>query len=150
MPRHYQRTHGFTLIEVILVIGLIGLLAGLAIPLYQRFQVSSELDDTAHGVTQSLRFAQARAMASDGWQAYGVHFEDTRYVVFAGTEYQADDPQNEATDIPSVLRLAPEYTDVVFDRVTGQTSMAGAIKIQTDGTESRMITINELGIIDEQ
>jgi prepilin-type N-terminal cleavage/methylation domain-containing protein len=138
---------GFTLIEVLLVIGLIGFLVALAIPFYQGFQVSSELDNTVHGLVQTLRFAQAEAMASKGFQPWGVHIEEKRFVLFQGSEYRSNDPFSEETAMPGVLSLQSEYKDVVFDRVTGTTAMAGKIVISSNTNESHVIIINNLGVV---
>jgi len=65
--RYYQtkeRGAGFTFIEVLIVIAILGVIAGFAIPFYQSFQVASNLDNTAQQLVSTLRLAQARAMAS--------------------------------------------------------------------------------------
>ena len=147
MKNILPRQPGFSLIEVLIVIGLIGFLVALAIPFYQGFQVSSELDNTVHSLVQTLRFAQAEAMASEGYQPWGVHFEGKRFVLFRGGEYQPKDPTNEETAMPGVLSIFSEYKDVIFDRVTGATTMAGKITISSNTEESHTIVINNLGVV---
>ena len=136
---------GFTFIEVLLVIGIIGVLVGLAIPFYQSFQVSSQLDNSTQEIVQTLRRAQARSMASESLSAFGVHFAGRKFVLFQGAIYNPADPLNEAVDLPNTLTITPA-TDVVFSMTKGIPDSTNSILISTSG-ESKTITINELGVV---
>jgi type II secretion system protein H len=140
---------GFTLLEVLLVIGLLGLLVALAIPFYQSFQVSSELDNVAQELVQTLRLAQAKAMASEGWQPFGVHLEENKFVLFQGPVYRADDPFNEETTVAGVLSISYEHQETVFNAITGTTLNIGRISISSTNSRSRNLIINELGVVNE-
>lgn len=139
---------GFTFIEVLLVIAIIGLIGGLAIPFYQSFQVSSQLDDTTQAVVQALRRAQAEAMASVGYESAGVHFEQNRFVVFRGKEFNSSDPFNENTEAPRTLSIQAEVKDLIFTRVRGTSLTPGTIVMKDNIGGSRTITVNEEGAVD--
>lgn len=145
-----RQQSGFTFIEVLLVIGLLGLLAALAIPFYQSFQVTSELDNTTHEIISTLREAQSKAMASQGWQAWGVHFANREFILFQGSAYNPADPVNRATAVPGVLSIDAEHKDVIFSAVNGTTSTMGKIGIRATSGRSHYLIINELGVVDEE
>jgi prepilin-type N-terminal cleavage/methylation domain-containing protein len=61
-----MRARGFTLIEILLSVALIGILAGLSLPVYQAFQVKNDLSVAVDTVVQSMRRAQMLSRASQG------------------------------------------------------------------------------------
>ncbi|MFA5134899.1 MAG: type II secretion system protein [Patescibacteria group bacterium] len=141
------QSNGFTFIEVLIVIGMLGLLSGLAIPFYQSFQVDSRLDDTAHEAAQALRRAQSMAMASDALSAFGVHFDGQQFVLFRGHAYVPGDQFNDVVDVSQPLSVTA--ADVVFEAVTG-TAAPATVTISAAAGRSRTLTINNLGIVNVQ
>jgi len=139
---------GFTFIEVIIVIAVLGIIVGLGIPFYQSFQVSSQLDNTTQQLIQTLRRAQLKATASENFSDFGVHFELQSFTLFQGSTYSPIDSLNEVYDLTSVLSISSgPGPDVVFARVDGTTSNTGSVTITTSNGESSIITINGLGAI---
>lgn len=147
MTQHHVQLRGFTFLEVLVVLGVLGVLVGLAIPFYQSFQVDSRLDDTAHEVVQTLRIAQSKAMASESFSAHGVHFEAQRFILFRGDTYVVGDPFNEVTGVAQPLSFTSG--DIVFDTVTGIT-VGSTITVSTSTGRTRTVTINSLGVVDVQ
>jgi len=139
-------TYGFTFVEVLLVIGILGIIVGLAIPFYQSFQISSRLDDTTQEAIQTLRRAQLKAMASEDFSDFGVHFEPQRFVLFKGDAYNPADLLNETVNLPSVLSISP-VADIVFSAIKGAVGGTASITIQTRSGETNTININELGVV---
>jgi prepilin-type N-terminal cleavage/methylation domain-containing protein len=141
---------GFTFIEVLIVIALLGLLVGLSIPFYQSFQVSNQLDTTAFEIVQTLRLAQAKAMAGENEENFGVHFESQKFVLFEGDVYQNADPANEVTEIPKTLSVATSFgQNIIFSRIKGETSPGGTVTVRSDINESKAIQINVKGNINQ-
>src|SRR5262252_8758547 len=72
-PRHYKREitmsviqKGFTLIELMIVVAIIGILAAIAIPAYQDYTVRSK-------VTEGLNLAaSAKTTVAEGFQSGGL------------------------------------------------------------------------------
>lgn len=139
---------GFTLLEVMLVIGILGLIVGLAIPFYQSFQLSTQLDNTSRELMRAFRQAQTRAMASESFSAFGVHLEQQKFVVFKGDTYSVADPANEVTEMPGVVSLSSLTSDVIFTKVKGYPNTTATVTVSTPYGESRTITINEEGVVD--
>jgi len=140
---------GFTLVEVLVSLGIIGLLIGLAIPFYQTFYLSSQLDNTTSELIQTLRKAQLKAMASEGDQPFGVHLEQRRFILFKGF-YNPSDNYNEIFDLPNTVLISSGVgQNVIFNQLKGTTSNLITITINSSNNRSRNISIiNQLGKID--
>ena len=150
MMKLRPQKNGFTLVEVLIVIGILGIIVAFAIPFYQSFQVSSQMDNFTQEILQNLRRAQVRAMASESFSEFGVHFESNRFVIFRGSSYSPSDPFNEEVVLPDVFNISTgTSSDVVFARIIGTTTVE-TVTISTNFGESRTITINELGVAHAQ
>jgi len=143
-----NKSNGFTFIEVMIVIGVVALMAGLSIPIYQSFLVSSVLEDTTREVVQTLRSAQSKAMASEQLSDFGVHLEANKFVLFRGNIYNPADPENEEVILPTILTMIPSFgSEVVYTSISGETLDIGSISINTSQGNTRTITINSLGVV---
>jgi len=140
---------GFTFVEVLVVIALLVGLTGLAIPFYQSFQVGSQLDNTTQELSQTLRLAQAQAMATESLSAFGVHFESESFTIFKGVTYVSGDPINEVIPFTSAITITPSMgSEVVFSSLHGETGNAGTIAVAASNGSSRTLIINDLGVVD--
>ncbi len=146
-----QREHkqGFTFVEVLVIIGILALIAGLSIPFYQSWYVSSQLDNETSLLVQTLRQAQQMAMASAGYSAYGVHVTENTYVLFRGAVYNSGDSFNQTTILPDTISLSSTLgSEIVFERGTGLPSQTGMITLDGDSQKQNSIHLNNLGVID--
>ncbi len=57
-----KRVHGFTLIEIVVVLLIVGILFFAAIPVFSNIIQVLELNATARGIISDLRFAQEKAI----------------------------------------------------------------------------------------
>lgn len=150
MDNNQQQGNGFTFTEVLVVIGILGIIAGLGIPFYQSFQVTSDLNNTTQEIIQTLRRAQSKAMSSEFYSPYGVYFENKKFVLFQGSAYNPVDPLNETVTLSNVLSISSgPGPEIVFSQVQGITADTGLITISTS-RESKIIDINEMGVVNEQ
>lgn len=79
-PKFDQKDQGFSLVELMIVVGIIGILAALAIPRFQRFQAKA-------------RMAEAKNMLSHIFtlqEAY--HLETNKYTKFGPTKRYSSSP----------------------------------------------------------
>jgi type II secretion system protein H len=137
----------FTLIEILLVLALIGILAGIAIPIYQSFQVKNDLDVVAFEIAQSLRRSQVLARATDGDRRWGLRIEDQSIYIFRGQSFATrDSDYDEVFSIPESL-TPTGIEEVVFKKLTGLPQTEGDIILTSSGNETRTININSKGLI---
>ena len=150
-----MRNKGFTIIEIMIVVGIITILAGLSVPLSNSFLSRNELNSEALKITDALRSARAQAMFASEDSVWGVHFTSSSYIIFKGLTYNPADAYNNTFNLPGILTIG-EITingggsDIIFDRIAGTTSTFGTTTIQNDASGSRTITVNRGGTINLQ
>jgi prepilin-type N-terminal cleavage/methylation domain-containing protein len=142
-----QPSHGFTLIEAILVVAMIGILTGISVPLSQNFQNRNELDIAANATAQSLRRARVLSQSVAGDTSWGVKIQTGSVVMFKGASYATRDTTfDETFTIPSNLTIS-NLSEVVFTKFTGLPQSTGTTTITSLQNESKNITINSQGRI---
>src|SRR3989338_5838031 len=107
---------------------------------------SADLKTSAFKVVDALQFARTRTIASLASSQYGVHFEQTQYVLFRGATYNASDPDNIVYALPlrveiANIALTGGGSDVVFDRITGKTPQNGTLSVRLIADTSKIKTI---------
>jgi len=143
---------GFTLIETLIVIAIIGILAVFSVPFYYSFQTRSQLDSTLPEIVQTLRRAQSRAMDREDEKDFGVHFESDKFVLFRDAPYDPGDTYNEVFDLPASLEiynisLSGGGSEVVFNKLKGDTENYGNVSLRIKNGDSKTILINKEGVI---
>lgn len=139
---------GFTLIEVLLVVVLVGMLAGVGVPIYQALQSRNDLDIAAVAVAQNLRRAQVLAQAVDGDSTWGVRIQSGSVIVFKGGAFASrDSSYDETFDIAGGI-VQSGLNEVVFTKLTGLPQTTGIVTLTSQASEQRTITINTKGAID--
>ncbi len=78
---------GFTFIEIILVVGIMAILAGFAVPLYSALRIRNDLTVATNTTVELLHRAEtlARAMREDS--AWGVNVASGQVTLFRGSDF---------------------------------------------------------------
>ena len=138
---------GFTLLEVLLSIGLITVLAGLSLPVYQALQNRNDLDIATVTVAQTLRRAQLLSQAVDGDTNCGIKLQSGSVTLFKGTSYAARDASfDEVFDVPTSITQSG-VGEVVFAKFTGMPQTTGTITLTSSTNEVRNLILNAKGTI---
>ena len=151
-----MKQRGFTLVEILVVVGIIGLFLGLSLVQLRSFQQVSYLENTGREVIAALRLAQSRTLASEGALQHGVHFDTTttphQYTLFQGSSYGArDSAKDEITVLQKTIEISVISLgggdEVVFLRLTGQAGAQGTITFRkiADPTNTKTVSILSSG-----
>jgi prepilin-type N-terminal cleavage/methylation domain-containing protein len=137
---------GFTLIEMLLSISIIGIIAGLSTPLYHSFATRNDLSVVAEETTRALRRANNYSRGAREDSTWGVNFESSTITLYKGNDFASRDKSfDEAIPVPININL--NYSGkIVFAKVTGLPSSSESISlVGQDGKTT--IRINEEGMV---
>ena len=141
----------FTLIEILLVVIILAVLTGLAVPISINFYKTQQLDVNVKGVVQSLRRAQLKAMSIESDSIFGVYLTNDSYTLFKGSSFDARDiSYDEVFDLPQVITVSG-IQEIAFSKFEGMPigGLTGDIILNSNG-DSRIININEIGRVNLQ
>ena len=143
-----MKTKGFTLIEMMLSVALLGILGGVSVPLYQSFQNQNQLSIATNTTAQTIRRAQILSRANDGDAQWGVYIQMGSVTLFQGDDFDDRDPAfDERTDIATTLSISGQQ-EYVFEKVSGVLMNAGSTNFSgPDGNEQKL-SVNSEGVID--
>ena len=171
-PHHFLRnsfgqTHilksgaGFTLVEVLTIVGILIVLTGMAVPAFRFFGRESDLNNSAEEIINTLRLAQNKTLASEGASQWGVYFSTTttphQYILFEGSSFAS-----RATSSDEVHQLSKAIeiyeidlwggNEVVFEKVTGYTSSTSQIgkvslRLKDEPLKTKTIYAENSGLI---
>lgn len=137
---------GFTLVELLLSIAMIGVLSAITAPVWSRIQTKNDLDVATVTLVHSLRRAQALSVASDGDSVWGVETLSGSITVFKGDSYATrDTTYDEVFDLPAAIAVGGP-AEITFSKLLGAPSTTGTISL-TDGSDSANIVINSKGMV---
>ena len=154
-------SHGFTIIELILVLSLFGVILGLvALPL-ATLQTDSALRDATIAIKDTLRRAETQAMSGYLADSWGVHlsgaggciFPATQYYIFRGNTFDSASDTSDVFDLPVSSRISSVSIgggcDVIFTRFHGSTTSTGIVTLQNNTGATNTVSINQYGRISE-
>lgn len=146
----YQKASGFTLIELLLSVTIIGLLAGLSLPVYESFTRRNDLDITVQGVVATLRRAETYARAVHSDSAWSVEIQGATVTLFQGTNFASRNPDfDETYALPGSI-VPSGATEVQFAKWSAVPNVTGAnvITLTSSTNDTRTISINAKGVVD--
>jgi len=118
-PRATIRDHGVTLLELLIVLMLMALIAGIAIPMFGGGVSSSDLKSAAREVAAGLRFARDQAIAQRAESRLELNLQGRTFRV-------PPDPRTHRLPERLDLKLYTAQRDLVDEKI-------GAIRFFPDG-----------------
>lgn len=138
---------GFTLIEMILSVTIIGIMTAIIVPIYYSFQVRNDLDIAATTTAQSLRRATLLSQAVDGDTSWGVKIQTGNITLFKGISYVVRDiTYDEVSNLPTSITPSG-LSEIVFTKFLGLPVSTGTVTLTSNANETRTITINAKGMV---
>ena len=145
--KNYFTRAGFTLVELLLSLAVLGIVATISIPVYQSFQTKNDLDLAANTVVQSLRRAQILSQSGESASGWGVFIQPGSLVVFQGSSYSTRNSIfDETTNIPSNI-VPSGLIEIVFSPLWGEVATVGSTTLASPGNSSKTISVNSQGVI---
>lgn len=146
---------GFTLIELVVVVAILGIFVLIASQTLGLFTRQVNLNTTSQQIVSTLQLARNKTLAAEDESQYGVHFEQSKYILFKGGTYSSSDPDNKEYSISTTEIYEINLTggdDTIFDRIRGTTANNGNVKVRllSDTSRTETILVNSSGSISLQ
>lgn len=135
-----MKKSGFTLIEILLSIVMIGILSMISVPIYQSFQDKNNLNIATQTIVQALRQTQTYAYSGKEDSDWGVHIgainpeAQESCIIFKGSDYDNRDQNfDELIDLPKNITHSANQ-DIIFTKFTGKAPLSDIqIPISSNG-----------------
>ena len=147
-----KSSRGFSVAELVVVLAVIVFIAALSATSFVNLNKTQAADKAAILAISVLDEARSLTLASKGASQYGVHFEDSKIVLFTGTTYSSSDSTNQINSlnslvVTSAISLSGGGSEVIFDRLSGTTAQYGSVtfSVKSDTTITKTVTIYSTG-----
>ncbi len=152
-----RKNFGFSLIEIIAVIAIGGILISVVMFSFSSFRNSKIIDISADQVLSIINEARVKAVSSEDYSRFGVHFETGKAVFFKGDSYVNQNSGNVETELSplaeiSDISLSGGGSDIVFQKLTGKTGNYGSLRIRlkSDNSQYKNISVKSTGVANIQ
>jgi prepilin-type N-terminal cleavage/methylation domain-containing protein len=149
---------GFSLIEILVVLGILAILGLISVSFFVFLQKESRLSNVSEEIISVLKVAQSKTLSSQEDSQYGVYFNSAvsphQYILFKGSSYLSRDTAfDEIHLVPDITEFFQINTggnnEIVFDRLTGSTENSGniSLRLAEDVSKTKVIYITNSGAI---
>ena len=140
------------MVEILIVIAVLGIILSVVIPQFSQSRENQVLKNAVSDILANLNKARSQTLASIDSFSYGVRLESDRVIIFKGTVFSVNDPNNEVTEIITPITISNvtlggtsgSSGDLYFNRLSGIPSKTGIIDVSSSSF-SKVITISATG-----
>ena len=142
-----SREAGFSLIEMLIVVGIMTMILAISVPVYETFAWRDDMDLAAQNLATTFRRAEAYARASNTDNAWGVEIQSTVITLFQGTNFAGRNTNfDETTSIPGDVTPSGT-TEIQFAKFTGLPNAAGSVTLTSNTGSTRTVAVNAKGMV---
>ena len=138
---------GFTVFELLIVMGIFALIIAVATPVGITFYLSYQFDSESNLLTALLRHARNLSMVNYSESDHGLHVLSDKYVVFEGASYATRIQANDKKFPRDTVITLTGPTELVFAALSGQA--ASSTFSFSGSNKSRDIFVNPEGLVYE-
>ncbi len=154
--RKVLKKKGFTLVELVVVLGIFIVLITISFPTYSNWHVAAQIDSANEDIIQAIRLAKMRSIAGYNNLSHGIFFNNNEsgsdsYTLYQGSSYASRDADYDrqislSETLSSTTTI--QNSEINFSKGLGLPSATGTIIIIHSNTnETATITINSLGAV---
>ena len=141
-----KRLKGFTLVELLLVIAIVAILAGVSFPYYSKILFRNSLSISNQAISQSLRRAQLLSQSGQSDSQWGIYAQANSLTLFSGATYATRDSSlDELHNLSEGIVLTGD-TEIVFEKFTGELVVDKLLTLTLDNEEVN-IYLNTKGMV---
>jgi prepilin-type N-terminal cleavage/methylation domain-containing protein len=141
-----QKHQGFTLIEILLVVGLMTIIMGLTLPISASLIQQNNSENAQESFSTALRTAQTYSRNNHHDDNWSVKINTSEVVIFKGNDYiNRDQSYDEKFPISQSVTKSG-VTDISFEKSTGQPDISGVTTFSS-GVFSETVSINSIGTV---
>jgi len=139
---------GFTLVEILLSVVIIGMLAGISVPVYESFARRNDLDLTTQQLAVMVRRAETYARAVSTDSAWSIEVQSSGITLFQGTTFSSrNTAYDETLSLPGTVTVSG-LGEIQFAKFTALPNTTGTITLASTTNDTRTVTINAKGMVD--
>jgi prepilin-type N-terminal cleavage/methylation domain-containing protein len=139
---------GFTLLELLLSVVIIGMIVGISLPVYDSFTRRNDLDLATQNLADSVRRAQNYARAVRGDSVWGVVVQPSGFTLFKGASFASRDAAFDENDgLPGSITPSGS-SEITFAKLTAAPSAASTFTLTSSTNDARTVTVNAEGMVE--
>ena len=153
--RFHSKNFGFTLLEVLIVTGIVVILAMAGMGFYLNYEKNVEINSTTSTILSDIKKVQSKSIVGESGLKWGIHFINNTtanyYELFSTPTDYSDAGKTilETKYLPQSITFSDPALnatkDIIFSKISGATSPS-SISI-TSQNISKMISVSNVGLV---